>query len=105
MLKKFNTLLKIRSVKDIYLKAGGDSMAPVIEPGDIVLAHKQSDAESGALAVVLLDRKLCIRKVIRGGARLELHPLNPKYPIQSFYGKERKRVKIIGVVKRVSKAV
>ena len=83
------------------LKIKGDSMAPRIQNGDIVIIHKQNDAESGDIVIASVngDDATCkrLRKYREG---IELIPLNPSYPPLFFSNQEItwKPVKILGKV-------
>ena len=57
-------------VKGLSMKEEG------ILPGDIVVVHKQATARSGQTIVALLDGEATIKKYIRKGDRIELHPAN-----------------------------
>lgn len=78
------------------LVINGDSMEPRICKGDVVIVKKQSDVETGDIAIVIVngDEGTC-KKVIKNQAGINLVSLNPKYePI--FYTWEE--VEILPVV-------
>lgn len=82
-----------------YLKVKGDSMEPRISEGDLALVKKQSDVESGDLAIVLINGdEGVIKKVIKKDDCLELHSFNAYYPVRVFSGQALQDVKIIGKV-------
>lgn len=82
-----------------YLKVKGDSMEPRISEGDLALVKKQSDVESGELAIVLINGdEGVIKKVIKRDDCLELHSFNAYYPVRVFSGQALQDVKIIGKV-------
>lgn len=82
-----------------YLKVKGDSMEPRISEGDLALVKKQSDVESGDLAIVLINGdEGVIKKVIKRDDCLELHSFNAYYPVRVFSGQALQNVKIIGKV-------
>ena len=62
------------------LVINGDSMEPRICKGDVVIVKKQSDVESGDIAIVIVDgdEGTC-KKVIKNQAGINLVSLNPKY--------------------------
>ena len=62
------------------LVINGDSMEPRICKGDIVIVKKQSDVESGNIAIVIVDgdEETC-KKDIKNQAGINLVSLNPKY--------------------------
>ncbi|MDO4589291.1 MAG: XRE family transcriptional regulator [Fusobacterium sp.] len=82
-----------------YLKVKGDSMEPRISEGDLALVRKQSDVESGDLAIVLINGdEGVIKKVVKKDGRLELHSFNAYYPVRVFSGQALQDVSIIGKV-------
>lgn len=90
----------LKAIKDcFYLKVKGDSMEPRIAEGDLALVQKQSDINSGDLAVVIVNGdEGVIKKVIKRENSIELHSFNPYYPIRIFRGEELEIVSIMGKV-------
>lgn len=90
-----------RSGKHFALRIKGDSMAPRIVAGDVIICKQTSDVESGDLAVVLVngDEATC-KKVIKHPDGITLQPLNPSYEPMFFnHGDiDQKPVEIIGKV-------
>lgn len=85
-----------------YLKVKGDSMQPRIFEGDLALVKRQSDVESGDLAIVLVNGdEGVIKKVIKKENSIELHSFNMYYPPRVFEGKEMAKVTILGKVIRI----
>lgn len=85
-----------------YLKVKGDSMEPRISEGDLALVKRQSDVESGDLAIVLVNGdEGVIKKVIKKENSIELHSFNMYYPPRIFEGKEMEKVTILGRVIRI----
>ncbi len=90
----------------LCIKVKGDSMYPKIEDGDTIQVHKQNCVDSGSLAVVLLDgEEGLVKKVVYGDNWIELHSINPMYPVQRFEGEDAERIQILGLVKRIIKEV
>lgn len=90
----------------LCIKVTGDSMYPKIEDGDIIQVHKQTSVDSGSIAVVLLDgEEGLVKKVIYGDTWIELHSINPMYPVMKFEGEDVLRLQVVGLVKRVIKEV
>lgn len=80
-----------------YLRAEGDSMAPKITDGDLVLIHRQEEVENGELAVVIIDgEEGTLKKFQRKDGAVILQSLNPNYPPRVFIGEEMKNVYIAG---------
>jgi len=93
----------IPNIKEYYaLRITGDSMLPLLSEGDIVIVHDQDDVESGQTAVILINGdEATVKKVIKTNEGIELHAMNPYYPIKKFTYDEMNSVpvKIIGRVK------
>lgn len=84
------------------LKVTGDSMLPLLSDGDLVIVHDQDDVESGQTAVVLINgEEATVKKVIKTNEGIELHAMNPYYPVKKFTFDDMKNIpiKIIGRVK------
>lgn len=92
------------AAETICIRVEGDSMFPKIENGDIIQVHKQDSVDSGEVAVVLLDGdEGLVKKVVYGTNWIELHSMNPMYPVQRFENAEVLRLRIVGKVKKVIK--
>ena len=78
------------------LKVDGDSMAPKIEDGDLVLVDTNPFPRSRQIVVALLNGEGTLKQLIRKKRQIILHPLNPEHddiPI-----KESDELQIQGVV-------
>lgn len=85
------------------LRVTGDSMLPLLSDGDLVIVHSQEDIESGQTAVILINgEEATIKKIIKTNEGIELHAMNPYYPIRKFTYEDMKNnpIKIIGRVKQ-----
>ncbi|HJJ15448.1 MAG TPA: XRE family transcriptional regulator [Clostridiaceae bacterium] len=93
----------IPNIKEYYaLKITGDSMLPLLSEGDLVIVHDQDDVESGQTAVILINgEEATVKKVVKTNEGIELHSMNPYYPVKKFTYEDMKSipVKIIGRVK------
>ena len=88
------------AAETIAIRVSGDSMSPKIEDGDIIRVHKQESVDSGSIAVVLLDgEEGLVKKVVYGSDWIELHSINPYYPVRRFDGEEVLRLRVVGLVK------
>lgn len=88
----------------LCIKVKGDSMYPKIEDRDIIVVRKQSSVDSGQIAVVLIDNEEgLVKKIVYDNEKIELHSINPMYPVQVFEKEEMKRICIVGLVKQVIK--
>ena len=94
------------AAETIIIKVKGDSMYPKIEDGDLIQVHKQESVDSGAIAVVLVDGdEGYVKKVVYGEDWIELHSINPMYPVMRFKGPDALRIRIIGLVRKVIKDI
>lgn len=99
-------IIKAGAEDYIYINVKGDSMFPKIEEGDRILVRRQTSVDSGSIAVVLIDgEEGVVKKVTYGDDWIELHSINPMYPIRRFEGKEVLRLEILGLVKQIVKDV
>ena len=93
----------IPNVDEYYaLRITGDSMLPLLAEGDLVIVHDQDDVESGQTAVVLINgEEATVKKVVKTNDGIELHAMNPYYPVKKFTFEDMQRipVKIIGRVR------
>ncbi len=63
-----------------YLQVHGDSMSPFINDGDLALVHRQPTAESGDIIVAVVNGgEGTIKKYLRRGTSVVLHPFNERY--------------------------
>ena len=85
-----------------YLEITGDSMAPRIEDGDLVLVHRQVDIDSGDVAVVLVNDGIStegfVKKIELDETGVVLHSYNPYYPPMVFSGTNAQQVSFVGKV-------
>ena len=83
------------------LQVKGDSMEPRISEGDVVIVRKQECADTGDVAVVLVNGDAAtVKKIKIGPKSLTLYPFNPKYDPMIFTLEECEQlpVQIIGKV-------
>lgn len=83
------------------LSIRGNSMEPKMCEGDTVIVRKQSDIESGEVAVVLVNSMdATVKKVVKNGTGISLIPFNPDYSVMDFSAEEISKlpVSIIGKV-------
>ena len=81
-----------------WLKATGDSMinAGIFE-GDLLLIRKQSDVDSGCIAVVAVNGDTAtLKRIIKKENAMILQPENTKYETKIYVGKEMNAIHIIG---------
>lgn len=87
----------------LWINVKGDSMSPKIEDGDRILVRRQDSVENGSVAVVMIDDEAVVKKVKYGKNWVELHSFNPYYPVRRFEKDELLRLRVVGLVKEVSK--
>ena len=82
-----------------FLQVHGDSMAPQINDGDLALVHRQPTAESGDIVVAVVNGEAgTIKKYIRRGETVILHPFNARYGDMVFSGDDLAQLRIAGRV-------
>ena len=83
-----------------YLVVKGDSMEPRISDGDLALVHRQSTLENGELGVMVYgtDGEGTLKKYLRRGNAVVLHPFNPSYEDLVIKGEELDHLYIAGKV-------
>ena len=90
--------------KYIWVNVEGDSMSPLIDDGSKILIRMQDSVDSGQIAVILIDNEeAVVKKVEYGTDYVTLISINPYYPPRCFEGKEVLRLRVVGLVKEVSK--
>ena len=88
----------------VYLMVEGDSMYPIFIEGDLVLVRCQSSVDSGSYAVVTIDGEDgVIKKIVYGKDFIELHSINPMYPVRHFEGEDVLKVRVFGLVKEIKR--
>ena len=83
------------------LRINGDSMAPSLLRGDIVIVKKQEDVESGEVAIVAVDGEdATCKRIVKSSEGVMLVSINPEYP-PMFYSNDEiinKPITILGKV-------
>lgn len=83
------------------LQIQGDSMEPRIYDGDMVIVHRQEDADSGDTVVVMVDGNNAVcRRLAKYSGGIGLISLNSKYQPVMFSDKDivERSVRIVGKV-------
>lgn len=90
--------------KYIWVRVEGDSMFPKIENGDKILIRLQDSVDSGQIGVVLIDgEEAVVKKINYGDNWIELESFNPYYPPRRFEGADTQQIRVVGLVREVSK--
>ncbi|MBP5605310.1 MAG: helix-turn-helix domain-containing protein [Ruminiclostridium sp.] len=87
----------------IWINVKGDSMAPIIEDGDRILVRRSDSVDSGSVAVVMIGDEAFVKKIKFGKDWIELHSINPYYPVRRFENEDAADVRVVGKVTEVSK--
>ena len=87
----------------ICIRVKGDSMAPVVNNGDIVHVLKQDVVERGMMAVVLVDDEGFVKYLDYGTGWIELVSQNQMYRTMRFEGADTERVRVVGLVTGVTR--
>lgn len=71
------------------LRIKGNSMEPRMKEGDVVIVRKQSDVDSGEIAIIMVNGdEATIKKVQKFNGGINLIPSNPTYDIITYTNKE-----------------
>lgn len=63
------------------LRINGDSMAPSLMKGDVVIVKRQEDVESGDVAIVAVNGEdATCKRIVKSNDGVMLVPINPEYP-------------------------
>ncbi len=87
-----------------FLRVKGDSMAPFILEGDLVLVRSQASADNGEVVVALLDDEATVKRFYRENHHVVLKPDNSRWEtlrIKESSPSFRLIGKVIGVYRRL----
>ncbi|MBQ9384246.1 MAG: helix-turn-helix domain-containing protein [Ruminiclostridium sp.] len=93
----------------LWINVKGDSMAPTIDDGDRILVKRRDSVDSGSIAVVMIGDEAFVKRIKYGRGKgavkswVELHSINPYYPVRRFENEETNNVRVVGLVVEVSK--
>lgn len=80
----------------------GQSMMPRMLEGDVIIVRKQSDVDSGDIAVVLVNgNDATVKKIRKTESGIELVPLNPSFDIIYYTNEEIETLPVIIIGKVV----
>lgn len=83
------------------LKIRGNSMEPKFSEGDVVIVRKQSDVDSGTIAIVMVNGdEATVKKIQKFDGGINLVPSNSSYDIKTYTNEqiEKLPVRILGKV-------
>lgn len=81
-----------------WLRVSGDSMAPKIDNGDLILIDKGAQIDNGNIVVALIENEGFIKKVEIKGDTITLISFNPYYPPMVFVKEEAEKIYFVGRV-------
>jgi len=93
-----------RGEEVFFLRVRGDSMAPFILEGDLVLVRSQTSADNGDVVVALLEDEATVKRFFRENHHVLLKPDNPHWEtLRIREGSPGLRIvgKAIGVYRRL----
>jgi len=88
----------VRGEEVFLLKVTGESMAPLILPGDLVMVRVQPRVARGEIAVVLVEEEATLKRVYEEVGGLVLRGDNPDFTPLRFSPREAAGVQILGKV-------
>ena len=88
----------VRDEEVFLLKVAGESMAPLLLPGDLVMVRVQSRVARGEIAVVLIEDDATLKRVYEEAGGLVLKGDNPDFTPLRFAPDEAAEVQILGKV-------
>ncbi|MDH4069443.1 MAG: XRE family transcriptional regulator [Ignavibacteria bacterium] len=96
------TVDDVRDPQAFALTVTGESMAPRIEEGDVVIVSPKLEPQSGDICVVRVNGEDTLKKIKFEGSYLHLIPLNPSFEPITVKKKEVNFVwKVVKVIKEV----
>ena len=84
------------------LKVQGDSMiGDGVLDGDVVIVRRVDEARHQEMVVALIGGEATLKRLVRRGGQVELHPANPDYPVITISPEEDFRIQgvAIGVIR------
>ena len=88
----------VREDESFLLKVTGESMAPVILPGDLVIVRVQQRVARGEIAVAMVDGEATLKRVYEEAGGLVLKGDNPDFTPLRFSPEEAQEVQVLGKV-------
>lgn len=102
--KYINLEDSLKSTEEYFAyKVSDNSMLPILDVGDLAIICKQNNYEYGKTYLLMVnDNLVCIRKILLKEDIIELHAMNPYYPIMKLSNED---FKVIGrVIKAENKS-
>lgn len=92
-------LLRFPASLAFIVEARGDSMEPKISNGDIIIAKRQTYAESGDLIICVYEEKVLLKQLLKFDNRVILNSFNKKYNLIEVVNESDLRIE--GIVKNI----
>lgn len=77
---EYVSLPDVKDLNAFALKIEGDSMAPRLKPGDMVIVSPNRQWENGDIVVVKVKEEVSLKKIFRKETTLVLQSMNTEYP-------------------------
>ena len=88
------------------LRVSGESMAPLLLPGDLVMVRVQPRVGRGEIAVILVDEEATVKRVYEEAGGLDLKGDNPDFaPLRFAPAEAAELVQILGKVTGVYRSL
>ena len=95
----------VRGEEAFLLKVTGESMAPLLQPGDLIMVRVQPRVARGEIAVVLVEEEATLKRVYEEAGSLVLKGDNPDFTPLRFAPQEADQVqvleKVVGVYRNL----
>lgn len=76
-----NELIVPHPTATFFVKVEGNSMQDAtIFSGDILVVDRSLEAKSGSIVVAILNGEFTVKRLIKEGKKIFLHPENPSFP-------------------------
>ena len=92
-----NKLLVRHPDATFYAVARGTSLAPLVQPGSIMVIDRSLEWSSDLLACCFIDGEFTAKWIEKSGDKIRLIPLNPNFPTLE-YSPEEAEIYIWGIV-------
>lgn len=63
----------------VLARISGDSMMPTLMDGDTIVVDKSISPSHNDVVVAVVDGEFTVKRLLKNGRKVELHPDNPKY--------------------------
>ena len=99
---RYVTVDNIKDPSAFALQVKGNSMAPKIENGDIVVVSPQQDVRNGDICVIRVNDEDVLKKIKFDGNDVRLIPLNPTFKTVTVNKRDVMFVwKVVKVIKNI----